>query len=244
MVMPWEQQEETTTTPSKQRSSSLAYTKANQSTVFSNELLPVKQSLCQSQNERNKSQVFSNVGTDEILPNKSNKMHATSHVFDDKMTPSKPAMHKSNKMHVTTSLTTSLDIIDNSLPCHQSKRAVEVPIPQTKDEVGGILSEESLMQNEVSGTSKLLAHMKESDESSEVKAYNERKKFIKTPGKVGQEAELKAYSAGFEKANTNMFYNENVMNLTNTNVEQSGAKDFKITPSKNSSAMKGALSWE
>jgi len=243
MVMPWEQQEETTTTPLK-RSSSSAYTKANQSTVFSNDLLPVKQSLCQSQNERNKSQVFSNVGTDEILPNKSNKMHATSHVFDDKMTPSKPAMHKSNKMHVTTSLTTSLDIIDNSLPCHPSKKAVDVPIPQTKDEVGGILSEESLVQNKVPGTGKLLAHMKESDESSEVKTGNERKRFIKTPGKIGQEAELRPYSAGFEKANTNMFHNENVMNLTNTGSEQSGAKDVKITPSKNSTAMKGALSWE
>lgn len=245
--MPWEQQIEATSSPSKQRSNSLAYTKANQSTVFSNDLLPVKESLSQSQNERNKSQVFSNaeIAEDRTFHNISNKMHATSHIFDDKMTPNKPAIHKSNKMHVTTNLTTSLDIIDNSIPCNHSKKAVDVPVPQTKDEVGSILSNSGVVSDEGSGNSKLLAHMKESDESSDVKAHNERKKFIKTPGKVGLDKEGKAYSADFEKANTKMFYNENVMNANNTEAaEQSRAKDSKITPSKNSAAMKGALSWE
>jgi len=248
--MPWEQQEASTTSPSK-RSNSLAYTKANKSTVFSDELLPVKESLCQSQNERNKSQVFSSSDSAEnraFLSNKSNKMHATSHVFDDKMTPSKPGIQKSNKMHVTTSLTTSLDIIDNTLPLNQSKKAVDVPVPQTKDEIGSILNDNgdydvSNERNSSKG-SKLLAHMKESDESDEVKLHNERKKFIKTPGKASLETEAKAYSADFEKANTKMFYNENIMNTNNTDAEQSHAKDFKITPSKNSTAMRGALSWE
>jgi len=254
MVMPWEQREEGSTpaaSSNRNQSSALAYTKSNQSTVFSNELLPVKQSLCQSQNERNKSQVFSD-GADTVLhpTNKTNKMHATSHVFDDKMTPSKPAINKSNKMHTTTSLTTSLDIIDHSLPSCSSKRAVEVPVPKTKDEIGDILNDNSLPLSENNGKNKVLAHMKESDESAVINTHQERKKYLQTPGKIAMEKGAKAYSTNFETANTKMFYSENIMNLYTDPSNGVGGEnkmtsnEVKLTPSKNSTAMKGALSWE